>query len=505
MATNIDINMEIVIGLVAPVGTNLDLVETCLSECLREYSCAMEIIRLSQFLAVLKRDGVPIDLKTTGNEGERINSFMSAGNFICEKAKRKDIFALHAISSIIDRRPKDSANGNVLPDTRVAYILRSLKRPEEIATLRKVYGSAFFLIGFYCNENNQLEYLVNNKKVPKADAKELIKRDAEEAVPFGQKTRNTFSLSDLFIRDHTNDTDKIKKELFRFLDIIFGYPYFTPTKDEFGMYQAYSAALRSGSLARQVGASILSSRGDLIAVGTNDVPSPRGGLYWPDDEDDQRDWQQNTDSNDRERREIIDDVTKIIKKEIPLDISPYMEKLRSILDRSRIRNVTEYGRSVHAEMEAILSCARNGISPVGSTVYATLFCCHNCTKHLIASGIKRVVYTEPYTKSFAEKLHGDAIVIADGKKEFEKENSGKIVFEAFVGIGARRFFDLFAIDWSSGYNVVRKTGEGNVITWQRKDAPLRIPNGILFYQEVEFAVNRDLISVVQNLQNEGGK
>ncbi|MDN3612645.1 hypothetical protein QWZ16_23945 [Vibrio ostreicida] len=27
-----------------------------------------------------------------------------------------------------------------------------------------------------------------------------------------------------------------------------------------------------------------------------------------------------------------------------------------------------------------------------------LFPCHNCAKHIVASGIKRVVYVEPYPK-----------------------------------------------------------------------------------------------------------
>ena len=43
-------------------------------------------------------------------------------------------------------------------------------------------------------------------------------------------------------------------------------------------------------MGRQVGAAIVNQHGDLLGVGTNDVPSPSGGLYWSPDEPDGRDF-----------------------------------------------------------------------------------------------------------------------------------------------------------------------------------------------------------------------
>ncbi|TMQ08861.1 MAG: hypothetical protein E6J90_35770 [Deltaproteobacteria bacterium] len=43
----------------------------------------------------------------------------------------------------------------------------------------------------------------------------------------------------------------------------------------------------------------------------------------------------------------------------------------------------------------------------------SLITCHNCAKHIVASGIRRVVYVEPYVKSQAVQLHGDAILSDD--------------------------------------------------------------------------------------------
>src|SRR4029077_14612650 len=79
------------------------------------------------------------------------------------------------------------------------------------------------------------------------------------------------------------------------------------------------------------------------------------------------------------------------------------------LKGSRLTNLTEFVRAVHAEMEAILSAARTGVSTRRAILYCTTFPCHNCAKHIIDAGIKRVVYIEPYAKSLSSTLHEDAI------------------------------------------------------------------------------------------------
>ena len=103
---------------------------------------------------------------------------------------------------------------------------------------------------------------------------------------------------------------------------------------------------------------------------------------------------------------------------------------------SRVMDLTEYGRVVHAEMLAICDAARTGRSVKGATLYCTAFPCHNCTKHLLASGIRRVVYMEPYPKSRAKDLHPDEI-------EVEADSISKMSFVPFMGISPFRYRDLF--------------------------------------------------------------
>jgi deoxycytidylate deaminase len=85
----------------------------------------------------------------------------------------------------------------------------------------------------------------------------LIARDQSEGDELGQQLRNTFTLSDVFVQSGD------EKQLDRFLDIVFGHPFSTPTPDEQAMFLAYGASMRSGQLARQVGAVIVSAIGEI--------------------------------------------------------------------------------------------------------------------------------------------------------------------------------------------------------------------------------------------------
>ncbi len=64
----------------------------------------------------------------------------------------------------------------------------------------------------------------------------------------------------------------------------------------------------------------------------------------------------------------------------------------------------EICRGVHAEQNVIVQCAVYGLSSKESTLYTTHQPCTVCTKILIASGIKRIVYREPYPDKFAQSL-----------------------------------------------------------------------------------------------------
>lgn len=53
-------------------------------------------------------------------------------------------------------------------------------------------------------------------------------------------------------------------------------------------------------------------------------------------------------------------------------------------------------RTIHAEMNALLQCAKFGVPTSGAEIYVTHFPCLQCCKAIIQSGIKKVYYAEDY-------------------------------------------------------------------------------------------------------------
>ena len=63
---------------------------------------------------------------------------------------------------------------------------------------------------------------------------------------------------------------------------------------------------------------------------------------------------------------------------------------------------------VHAEQNAIVQCARMGISIDGGTLYCTHQPCSICAKIIINAGILRVVYKNGYPDPFSMELFKEA-------------------------------------------------------------------------------------------------
>lgn len=466
----VDFASEIVIGFVAAVGTDLDSAEKTVSDQLLTFGYKVEPLRLSEIAEdEARRRRVRIVQEP---EAERIRTHMDAGDKL-RQVHGDDWLAIKAIAEIHDRRMRPPA-----PRGKTAYILRSLKHPKEVETLRRVYGPGFFLISLYATEAERFEYLTTTMRCSAEDARKLIRRDLdEEEDEHGQRTRKTFALGDVFVH---RSSDKFEQKLRDFLSLAFGYPFITPEPDEYAMFLAFAASLRSAQLGRQVGAVVVSELGDVIGTGCNDVPSGEGGLYWPGPAD-RRDHTRKYDSNDRRRDELVTDVFAKLNSASLLKRGTRVDVVRGALASSALHEITEYGRAVHAEMEALLSCARNGVSVVGSTLYTTTFPCHNCAKHIAAAGVSRVVYVEPYPKSKATELHDDAIAVE------EADDEHRVAFTPFIGVGPRRFIELFSLEPGPGRKIERKRKDGTTVKWVGEEAQLRAPMPVVDYLQLETA------------------
>jgi cytidine deaminase len=214
------------------------------------------------------------------------------------------------------------------------------------------------------------------------------------------------------------------------------------------MYLAQTASLRSSDLSRQVGAAIFGSDREIVSLGCNEVPAYGGGTYWLDHRPDARDFQLGYDSNARVRADMIRDLLGRLRdgwlNEVQAAKSPddlATEALRGDdeqgpLTRAMIADVIEYGRMVHAEMNAITDAARFGRATKDGLLYCTTMPCHMCTKLIVAAGITEVQYLQPYYKSLVRELYEDSVAIDEPVPD-------KVKFRPFVGVTPNGFRKVF--------------------------------------------------------------
>jgi deoxycytidylate deaminase len=107
---------------------------------------------------------------------------------------------------------------------------------------------------------------------------------------------------------------------------------------------------------------------------------------------------------------------------------------------SRVGQLIEFSRAAHAEVHSIVSALQqSGGKVIGGKLYCTTYPCHSCARLIILAGISEVFYIEPYRKSLAVKLHGDAIT------EVSAEVSNRVQFLPYDGIAPGRYLDMFRV------------------------------------------------------------
>jgi deoxycytidylate deaminase len=299
---------ELVFAFVYPVGTNPDPIITLFENHLSQYGYNSHCFRISDHLPSLK---LGVSYGDTTRYGKS-DALIKAGNEARRVSEDNGILAVMAITDIASGRELDEQQ-RPIAKTHTAHLVRSLKRPEEVALFREVYRSGFYLVGIANDEDSQIEYLTRELGMTPVQAKEVMDRDQNEQTPNGQRTRDTFCLADVFIQA----TEKqYKVQVDRFLDMVFGHPFKTPSREEHAMFLAYASAARSAQLGRQVGAAIATPEGDVLAVGMNEVPCPSGGVYWEGDSKDYRDHKRSIDSNAEQRRVIVESILSNLNNKV---------------------------------------------------------------------------------------------------------------------------------------------------------------------------------------------
>lgn len=442
-------SQELVIAFSGAVGCGLKKSVEIAKEVLLLEGYAVKEIKVSDLIIEIANNvsGIDIDVDVDErNKKERYFKLQNAGNKLRDN-HANEILAELVVSEITIKRKseqleqtgKEIASEDYTPP-KTAYLVNQLKHPAEVELLNTVYGDLFYLIGILASENIRKSAIID-EGLGETEAVEVMERDRKEDVSHGQQLEKTLLLADFFIRDNHSNDKILTSKVERFIKLMHGYNGSTPTLDEYGMYSAYSASLKSACLSRQVGASITNQQGNVIATGCNDVPKSKGGLYSEIDVPDNRCVHKGECSNDKYKEKLCVEISNVLTEELELKETQASEIAHIIKNNSRLKDLIEFSRSVHAEMDAITSVAREGgVSVKNCTLYTTTFPCHNCARHIIASGITNVVYIEPYEKSLALQLHGDDISYDPVESEGA---SSKVVFMHFEGVSPKQYMNFF--------------------------------------------------------------
>jgi deoxycytidylate deaminase len=449
---------ELVIAFVGPVGSGCSKSAAIVKKLL-ESQYKYDTVAYHRVSSLIEENATLAGEKYDASVGgaERVDRLQEIGNKLRKKfgsdylvAKVVERIAAHRLEKGgYEKTEKDVL---VTQPKRWAHIIDSIKNPAELALLRDVYGDMLWVFGVFAPEETRENRLRSLEGWDARRLTELLDRDTKQELVYGQGVRDTFFQADFFVRNDGQNDDPLIRTLARHLEVIFGVPVRTPNDEEAAMYAAYAAASMSACMSRQVGAAILSEQREVIGLGWNDVPKFGGGLYGAEDGDEDHrcfKWGprvcHNDDRKDRLYKDIYDELQGLLRPEVTED------QARAALRKTDVRQLIEYSRSVHAEMAALISVAR-GSKPglIGATLYCTTFPCHSCARHLVAAGIRRVVYIEPYPKSLTLDLHSDATSIRSIDKN-------KMLLEQYEGASPRNLLRLF-----KPHELVRKA-EGRLI------------------------------------------
>jgi deoxycytidylate deaminase len=356
----------------------------------------------------------------------------------------------HLVEELFKRIESSPPQG----DSPGVIIIDSIRNDGEVKTLKQF--PYFYLFSIHANEDLRLKRTLKMKKFKdEAEFHAADMRDREEEVHYGQQVKKCNYLSDIIINNEENipeNAEVKKRELLQ--DIYNDYfvliknnkdgktdPENPPSVDETLMTIAYAESQRSSCLKRKVGAIVatvqtIASKDkhdqsirdsvNIISSGHNEVPLGTTACVFTEHGKCYRDYLQESQASKIKCCPSCGAAIKIsftcpncqskidtflkncpnCKKEISVKydcpqchINVYSEYLLSggkLLDMCR---------ALHAEENALIHLTKMGSNnQPGLTLYTTTYPCNMCANKIVASGIKNIVYADPYPMKEAKDI-----------------------------------------------------------------------------------------------------
>jgi len=345
------------------------------------------------------------------------------------------------------------------------FVVDCLRNPNEVIYFRHRFPN-FYLISIFANykirsQRRLKDLMVKNaiETDQKCVEQEFEKRDkldsgdqnkTEEEKIYKQDVTKCVQLSDYAINNIEDRTDIdrfLLDELLRLVALILSPGSTKPRMKEVYMNMAYAMAVKSNCICRQVGAVITGKDDYIVGAGWNDVACEEISCGLREVYD--RDQKIHEPLYNKVKTQIEDDrkqdcfcfkdkmakieVAKKLEKALQCTESTefihlndeHKKDIEHLVEKANLHQL-EFCLALHAEENAIIQGSRIGGPGIrGSTIYTTLQPCTLCAKKIKQSGIKKVVYTDPYPKS-------DPDIFMNG-----------IELEQFEGVKPRAYIRLF--------------------------------------------------------------
>jgi len=326
----------------------------------------------------------------------------------------------------------EASNGGKLPD---AVVLDGLRNEGEVSYLRDEYGYHFTLIAVLASNDarwDRIGLTYTDQKLSLADFIADDSRDKNEETKYGQQVELCVDRADILLDNTDATVGEFKSKVVDFVDLVTGKNKRGATQPEILMNIAFSSSHSSKCIKRHVGAVISDSKGQIVSAGYNENPLGTNPCVEEPEYEHQcfRDIVRNSHFKALAAKgaKCPDCGEPIIFEKGP----PW--RCKACSQKGRKTNLEEfffldramnYCTAVHAEVWAILAAgerAREGV------LYTTTFPCSQCAEKIVQSGIRKVVFTEPYPDPYgASRL-----------------KLGKIDLEQFEGVRSSSFDRIFS-------------------------------------------------------------
>ena len=366
---------------------------------------------------------------------KRRKELQTQGNILREKK-----------ASTVAKAILDEINRN--SDDEKDIVIETIRNPAEIELFKAKFGERFFLISLYSSAQVRFQ----RKKDEYGDNLEQFKEDdlrdkGDDEPKYGQKTERCVYGADISIDNEAKlisrtEWDTFFTKISKYIELIRQPGMARPTYEELHMREAYAISLKSSCFKRQVGAVIVNDLEEevkqkveevkqkgktlerresyVVATGFNDVPV--GTLECRELEP----YSCHKDAEEEKKLREMKYCPRCGKKlKLPSEKAvPYVcptNKCKARLPRDFIPGkMLDVCRAVHAEEAAILQAAKLGSTSLNHTsIYTTTFPCLLCAKSIINSGIKRVIFHEPYPMKESYEILDSKVTL----KKFEGVNA----------------------------------------------------------------------------------